>query len=43
VAIALLWTLEQALGHSFTDDVRDAWTSAYTLLADTMKPREAVA
>jgi hemoglobin-like flavoprotein len=37
VAIALLWTLEQALGNSFTDDVRDAWTSAYTLLADTMK------
>jgi hemoglobin-like flavoprotein len=37
VAIALLWTFEQALGHGFTDDVRDAWTSAYTLLADTMK------
>jgi hemoglobin-like flavoprotein len=37
VGIALLWTLEQGLGHDFTDDLRDAWTAAYTLLADTMK------
>lgn len=48
VGIALLWTLEQGLGNGFTDEVRDAWTAAYTLLADTMKTaaadaREAVA
>lgn len=48
VATALLWTLEQGLGHAFTDDVRDAWTAAYTLLANVMKDaaaqaREAVA
>ena len=37
VGAALLWTLEKGLGPSFTDDVRVAWTKAYTLLADTMK------
>ncbi|HWS70857.1 MAG TPA: globin family protein [Thermoanaerobaculia bacterium] len=37
VGTALLWTLEQGLGHGFTDDVRDAWTAAYTLLASTMR------
>lgn len=36
VGAALLWTLEQGLGPAFTDDVRDAWTAAYTLVADTM-------
>ncbi len=36
VGAALLWTLEQGLGSAFTDDVRDAWTAAYTLVADTM-------
>ena len=37
VGAALLWTLEKGLGPSFTDEVRVAWTKAYTLLADTMK------
>lgn len=37
VGAALLWTLEQGLGEAFTDDVRDAWATAYTLLATTMK------
>ena len=29
VGTALLWTLEQGLGESFTPEVRDAWTEAY--------------
>jgi hemoglobin-like flavoprotein len=37
VGAALLWTLEKGLREDFTDDVRAAWTGAYTLLADTMK------
>src|SRR5919199_37623 len=37
VGAALLWTLEQGLGASFTPAVRDAWTEAYTLLAGTMQ------
>ena len=37
VGAALLWTLGQGLGDAFTDDVRDAWTAAYTLIATTMK------
>lgn len=37
VGAALLWTLEKGLGADFTDDVREAWTAAYTLLAETMK------
>ena len=37
VAAALLWTLEQGLGDAFTPQVRDAWTKAYTFLADAMK------
>ena len=43
VAVALLWTLEQGLGADFTPEVRDAWTAAYTLLADTMKAAAATA
>jgi hemoglobin-like flavoprotein len=43
VAAALLWTLEQGLGADFTPEVRDAWTAAYTLLADTMKAAAATA
>lgn len=37
VGAALLWTLEQGLGPRFTPEVRDAWASAYTLLADVMQ------
>ena len=37
VGAALLWTLEQGLGDAFTPQVRDAWTKAYTFLADAMK------
>jgi hemoglobin-like flavoprotein len=37
VAAALLWTLEQGLGDAFTDEVKNAWASVYTVLADTMK------
>ncbi len=33
VASALLWTLEQGLGQSWNDEVKEAWTAAYTLLA----------
>lgn len=36
VGAALLWTLEQGLGKSFGDDVRDAWTAAYALLSGAM-------
>lgn len=37
VGMALLWTLEQGLGDSFTSEVREAWVAAYGLLATTMK------
>lgn len=36
VGSALLWTLKKGLGAQFTDDVREAWTAAYTLLSTTM-------
>jgi nitric oxide dioxygenase len=37
VGAALIWTLQQGLGESFTDPTRDAWLAAYTAIADTMK------
>jgi hemoglobin-like flavoprotein len=37
VATALLWTLQQGLGKAFTTDVREAWATAYGVLATTMK------
>jgi hemoglobin-like flavoprotein len=37
VAAALLWTLEQGLGASFSAEVREAWVAAYGVLANTMK------
>ncbi len=43
VAAALLWTLEQGLGDAFTDEVKEAWTTVYTVLATTMKEAAAAA
>jgi len=37
VGAALLWTLDYGLGEAFTNEVKDAWTRVYTLLATTMK------
>jgi hemoglobin-like flavoprotein len=37
VGKALLWTLEQGLGPSFTPEIREAWTALYRLVADTMR------
>lgn len=36
VGAALLWTLEKGLGPEFSPAVREAWTSTYSLLANTM-------
>jgi nitric oxide dioxygenase len=36
VGAALIHTLEQGLGDAFTDEVREAWLAAYTMLADFM-------
>lgn len=33
---ALMWTLEQGLDHAFTPEVREAWATAYSILANTM-------
>jgi hemoglobin-like flavoprotein len=43
VAHALLWTLSQGLGQSFTGEVREAWSAAYGVLANTMKDAAKVA
>ena len=37
VGAALLWTLAQGLADAFTDDVKEAWTVVYGILATTMK------
>ena len=37
VGIALLATLRQGLGVAFTDEVEEAWTSVYGVIASTMK------
>lgn len=37
VGEALVWTLEQGLGHVFEGTVQEAWTQLYTMLATTMK------
>jgi hemoglobin-like flavoprotein len=36
VGVALLWTLEKALGHDFDAETKQAWTECYTLLSDVM-------
>lgn len=37
VGAALLWVFEQGLGDNFTEEVKEAWATAYGLLATTMK------
>jgi hemoglobin-like flavoprotein len=37
VGEALLWTLKQRLGESFTPEISEAWTAAYGVLAQTMQ------
>lgn len=32
---AILWTIEQAFGDAFTDEVKDAWATAYGIVANT--------
>ena len=34
---ALLWTLERGLGVAFTNEVKDAWTAAYAMIAGVMQ------
>ena len=36
VGEALLWTLKQSLGPHWSSDVEDAWTAAFTAIAETM-------
>ena len=36
VGAALLWTLEHGLGEAFTPPVREAWATAYGILASVM-------
>src|SRR5215470_8531025 len=36
VGVALLWTLERALGAEWTTDLAAAWTDAYSLLSEYM-------
>ena len=36
VAEALLWTLGQALGDEFTDELKAAWTETYVTLSNVM-------
>lgn len=45
VGEALIWTLKQGLGDAWSDDVQEAWTRIYRLIADTMQSaaREAAA
>jgi len=37
VRAALLWTLALVLQDAYTDDVREAWATAYAMLAGVMK------
>ena len=43
VGIALIGTLEVGLDKAFTDDVKDAWVTVYTVLSTTMKEAAAEA
>ena len=35
--VALLWTLEKALGDEFTPEARSAWTEAYQAISSIMR------
>lgn len=37
VGEALIWTLGQGLGKTFTNEVKEAWTSVYLTIAKIMK------
>jgi hemoglobin-like flavoprotein len=37
VGAALLWTLEKGLSEAWTADVKAAWTTAYTTIANIMR------
>ncbi len=37
VGASLLWTLEQGLKEEFTPEVKEAWVTTYTEVADVMK------
>ena len=41
VGRALIWTLERVLGADFTPEVKEAWTTVYNVIADTMKNAKA--
>lgn len=36
VGNALLWTLQKGLGDDWNEEVKNAWTTCYKILADTM-------
>lgn len=36
VGDALLWTLEKGMGNDWNNEVREAWFTCYTILADSM-------
>lgn len=36
VGSALLWTLQKGLGKDWNEEVKNAWTTCYTVLADAM-------
>ena len=36
VAVALLWTIENALGKEWNNEIKEAWMAVYTALAKTM-------
>jgi nitric oxide dioxygenase len=42
VGSALLWTLQKGLGDDWNEEVKTAWVTCYTLLADTMINSSAV-
>lgn len=39
VGEALLWTLKESLGPHWSSDVEDAWSAAFTAIAETMTAR----